>query len=501
MTEPEIEKPKKKGRVPIRSSPAFLKAPLDTAQGELFPASLDEMVDADDPCRIVSKLVDLLDLSALIKKLPLQGGACYHPKTMLKLAMFAAWDGERGSRRIEKRCRTDIRYKWLLAGLTPDHTTIWRFRHTLGPLLEELLAECVRLGKKAGLEGLGRASIDGTKLPCAASQWRKFREEAEAADEDLTAQMDAREQKEKEKAKAEPKKKKEPLPCKDPDARTMPVTRGGFVTGYNTQVLVDRDTDLALCYHFSNEASDAHQLAPTLYKCLDRHGELPEELLADAGYDSPLNALEMEETGVKAWIACKEKTPFWKLDDEGRPVCPAGHAADRSETFAKNGGRVTRLSVRACPACPLKKTCLKKEDQKEKTISFDARAQAAPWIRMKLAAKSPEGKAELKERGRSSEFAFARMKKRFGFSRLTHWGLKSCGVETGIVLLAMNLAILGAKLTPEALEKLRKALLGFSGGLERFWNGPGRVLAAVWEGFGLLGLSRRSEPLRFAWLA
>lgn len=137
------------------------------------------------------------------------------------------------------------------------------------------------------------------------------------------------------------------------------------------------------------------------------------------------------------------------------------------ERFAKKGVKVIRLSVGECEGCPLRKTCLKKEEQTSKSISFDARVSPGPWILQKLRAKSERGKAALKERGASVEFAFARLKQRLGFRRLTHWGLKSCRVEVGVHLLAMNLAILGAKLGLEGLEKLRNALSAILRGCER----------------------------------
>ena len=190
--------------------------------------SLDEMVDADDPCRYVWAVVELLDLSSLTNDLGLCGGASYHPSLLLKLWMLALWDGERSSRRIEKRCRTDIRYKWICRGLIPDHSTLCRFRRWLDTRLDALIVESIRLGRRTGLGGMGRASIDGTKLPSAASQWRKFRMEAECADASSESQ-------------ATPGQKREKLPCKDPDARTMRTRQGQFVEGYNAQCLVGEE--------------------------------------------------------------------------------------------------------------------------------------------------------------------------------------------------------------------------------------------------------------------
>ena len=431
----------------MRSKPAFRKDAVDVSQFELMPASLDEMVPADDPCRLVFALVDLLDLTHLTQDAKLLGACSYHPATMLKLLMFAGWDNERSSRKVAKRCRTDVRYKWLCRGLTPDHTTIWRFRHRLGEELDQLLAQCVRLGFKAGLGGLARATIDGTKLPAAASQWRKCREEAEEEDKELAAELEAASAK-------PPKKKREALPSKDPDARTMKTRQGRFVTGYNLQFLTDCDTGLVLATHFTNVASDAGLLEPTLAKCLELHQDLPSELLADAGYDTPANAHALHECGVEAWVSCKEATPFWSLDDSGGLVCPMGHPADRVERFNRGDIPVVRLVVDECPSCPRRAKCLKNEGSKSKSVSFDAKADPARWVAQRLKARSEDGKAELKKRGQTAELSFANLKQRLEFRRLSHWGLESCGIEAGIYALALNLWTLASRLGQDGIRAL-----------------------------------------------
>ncbi len=439
-------------RAPVRSRPAYRKPVLDVQQGDMFPLSLDEMVDADDACRVVCALVDLLDLFPLSESLPLKGAPNYEPRLLLKLWMFAMLDGERSSRRIEKRCRSDVRYKWLCLGLVPDHTTLCRFRRSLGERLDTLLAESVSLGRRAGMTGLGRVCIDGTKLPAAASQWRVFRYEAESADSDIAAD-DA-----PPRAGGE-RRKRVPLPSKDPDARTMRARSGQFIAGYNAQTLVECDTGLVTTVHVSNEASDAGMLEPTLAECLDLYGELPWELLADSGYDTPNNAQVLADLGIQAWVASSDRNMIWRLDEKGRPVCPQGHAADRRTSFVKNGARVVRLTVDECPACPVRYSCLTRKGAGRKTISFVAGADVSHWVMQRESACSEEGKAQLRERGPTVEFAYARMKDRLGFRRLALRGLQGARIEVTLTAVAMNMALIGTELGAEGIKRLLAEIL------------------------------------------
>jgi len=495
-----------KRRAPVRQAPAFRKPVVNVLQPELLPPTLDEMVPADDPSRLVVKLVALLDLSALTQRLSLQGAPHYPLKVMLAIEMLCRWDGEFGSRRVEKRCKYDTRYKWVAQGHEPDHSTIWRFRRFLGEGMDELLAESVQLGKKAGLESLGRASIDGTKLPGALSQWRKFRKACEQADQELTCEFEGESASSfpvepqsnsatvpesnntlepgdeiTTEPAAEPapcaelsaeelalkiiersvktKSKREALPPKDPDARTLLTRQGHYIRGYNAQFIVDRDTELVMAVHVTNQASDAALMEPTLAHYLELNKDLPCDLLADAGYDTPNNAQVLSDLGIDACVACKERNPFWRLDEQNRPLCPANHLAVFQGDFPKNGVQVTRLVVNECPSCPLAAKCLTRKGSNNKTISFDAKADVAIWIAQKHKAKSEEGKARLKERGRTMEFGFARMKQRFKLRRLSMWRLKGAQIEVGIMALAMNLALIGAAAKMAGLDKLLAELL------------------------------------------
>jgi hypothetical protein len=88
---------------------------------------------------------------------------------MTTLLAYAYCDGERSSRRIEERCRTDIAYRYVTGGLVPDHTTIARFRDRHEKELADLFVPVLGICFGAGAGDTSFAAVDGTKLRCPAS--------------------------------------------------------------------------------------------------------------------------------------------------------------------------------------------------------------------------------------------------------------------------------------------------------------------------------------------
>ena len=91
---------------------------------------------------------------------------------MVALVRYACCEGERSSRRIERRCREDIAFRVLTANQQPDHATICRFRQQHEQALAGLFAGVLRLCAEAGLLRVGVVALDGTKLRANASRER-----------------------------------------------------------------------------------------------------------------------------------------------------------------------------------------------------------------------------------------------------------------------------------------------------------------------------------------
>lgn len=83
------------------------------------------------------------------------------------------------TRKIEKACRCDIRFMWLLAGKqVPDHTRLARFiKRIKDGILEELFYDLVHMLKEDGEIAYDHLFVDGTKIEANANRytfvWRK----------------------------------------------------------------------------------------------------------------------------------------------------------------------------------------------------------------------------------------------------------------------------------------------------------------------------------------
>ena len=89
--------------------------PYNQDQMDLFPPSVKSLIDEDHLCNIINDVVDMLDLSALFKKLPREGNPSYHPAMMVKILFYAYAKGLFGSRKIAAALKEDLGFSsfWL----------------------------------------------------------------------------------------------------------------------------------------------------------------------------------------------------------------------------------------------------------------------------------------------------------------------------------------------------------------------------------------------------
>jgi transposase len=87
----------------------------------------------------------------------------------------------------------------------------------------------------------------------------------------------------------------------DPESRIMKSSKG-FEQCYNGQIAVDEDHQIIVATGLSNNASDAGELKPMIRKIKEVTGELPERLLADAGYRSEKNLRRFEKLKIDAYV-------------------------------------------------------------------------------------------------------------------------------------------------------------------------------------------------------
>ena len=114
---------------------------------------------------------ELVDLSLIYDSyLEASGAPPYDPKMMLKLELYAYSIGVTSSREVERRCYTDVAFRWLSANASPDYRSIARFRRRHLSSLSDLFSQVLLLCFEAGLVKLGRVALDGTKLRASANK-------------------------------------------------------------------------------------------------------------------------------------------------------------------------------------------------------------------------------------------------------------------------------------------------------------------------------------------
>jgi transposase len=147
--------------------------PVDRDQPFLFPPDMREWLPADHPVWLVIAVVeDHLDTSAFHagRKTGGPGAAGYDPDMLATVLVWAYAHGVTSSREIERLCGTDVAFRVICAGTTPDHVTFARFRSDFPEAVAEFFTEVLMLCARLGMGRLGTVALDGMKIAASASK-------------------------------------------------------------------------------------------------------------------------------------------------------------------------------------------------------------------------------------------------------------------------------------------------------------------------------------------
>lgn len=138
----------------------------------LFPPNLSELIDQKHLVRIVSSIIDGLDIKTLIKNYKPGGTSCYHPKMLLKVLVYGYLSNIYSSRKMEQALKENIHFMWLSGMSRPDHNTLNRFRsERLKGEIKSIFTQIVLLLEKEGLVSLATTFVDGTKIEANANRY------------------------------------------------------------------------------------------------------------------------------------------------------------------------------------------------------------------------------------------------------------------------------------------------------------------------------------------
>jgi transposase len=145
--------------------------PWQPEQGQLLPQYTREALGERHLSCFFADLASVLDFSPILRAYTKEcGQPPYHPVMMTLLLMYAYARGVTSSREIERRCETDLAFRYLAAGERPDHDTLCTFRVRHLEAFGALFVDTLRVATQAGLKKVGHLSVDGTKVKANASK-------------------------------------------------------------------------------------------------------------------------------------------------------------------------------------------------------------------------------------------------------------------------------------------------------------------------------------------
>ena len=145
--------------------------PWQPEQGQLLPQYTRQVLGEGHLACFFAELACVLDFSPILKAYTKEcGQPAYHPVMMTLLLMYAYARGIPSSREIERRCETDLAFRYLTGGQKPDHDTLCNFRVKHLEAFGALFVDTLRVAKAAGLKKVGHLSVDGTKVKANASK-------------------------------------------------------------------------------------------------------------------------------------------------------------------------------------------------------------------------------------------------------------------------------------------------------------------------------------------
>lgn len=148
----------------------FFREP-DRRQRFLLPVDMMDWLPEGDIVHVVVDAVGLMDLSDFEAtcKVGRAGQPPFAPAMLLALLIYAYSHGVRSSRAIERLCRRDAGYRFIVGDDVPDHSVIARFRQRHAERMKGVFLQVLELCREAGLIRLGLVALDGTKVKANAS--------------------------------------------------------------------------------------------------------------------------------------------------------------------------------------------------------------------------------------------------------------------------------------------------------------------------------------------
>jgi transposase len=458
-------------------------------QTVLFPNTIDQYVDKENPVRFIDAFIDSLNLEKLGFKhsvLADTGRPSYNPSDLLKLYVYGYLNQVRSSRKLEKECHRNLEVIWLMKKLAPDHKTIADFRKDNVDCIKGVFKEFVYLCRSLDLYGAQLVAIDGTKFKAVNSKSNNLNEKTVAqrlkqtedkiaeylkeldkndtADSDEDESVNVDELKEKMCKLEEEKQRYEQIQEQmkatgqrevslvDPDSRLMRVDSLRLEVCYNIQTAVDAKQHLIVDYDVINNSTDHHQLATDAKAAKQMLGVDQLEVLSDKGFYVADDLIECEEAGITVFMPipafnptknvgvpdpefCSDKFVYHVERDAY--VCPGGSELEllRGSYRGKEQCWGGLYGTKFCRSCFFRSRCTR--NKRGRRMFRPEYQDAVDRLRSRVS--SSDGREKLSLRREIVEHPFGTMKRAFNQGYVLLKGIRKVKGEVAFTMLAYNI--------------------------------------------------------------
>jgi transposase len=469
-------------------------------QAMLFPHTLDEYVDEENPVRFIGAFIDSLALEKLGFKhsVPCDvGRPSYDPSDLLKLYVYGYLNQVRSSRKLERECQRNVEVMWLMKKLAPGFKTIADFRKDNVDYVKGVFKEFVKFCMGLDLYGAKCIAIDGTKFKAVNSLGRNFNRDnlsyrLKIIDERVSKYLGEMEALDKEEEKAEAtreleEKLKNMMRCKekytgllrnlkesdlnevsltDPESKLMK-NRGRIEPGYNSHVAVDDKNHLIVDYNVTNAPADNCQLSSIAKGAKEMLGAKRLDAVADKGFFNFMEIKECVDNGITPYVPEQSRYGAGWVKKTGIPtrefssdkfvydkdtdtfVCPAGQRLGFAYLDHAHEKKMRVYRTDACFSCGFFLTkCTRYKrgrmvwrwEHAEVVEEMKLRMRLEPW--------------KLEARKTLVEHPFGTIKRAFNQGYLLLKGLRKTAGEVGFTMLAYNMRRVLNILGPKAILAL-----------------------------------------------
>lgn len=461
---------------------------INRRQMVLRAVDVEKLIEADHTARAIWELVGRLDLSGFTAEIEsvegAAGRAAYDPQLLISLWIYAYSEGVSSAREVARRCEYHPAYQWLTGCEAVNHHSLSDFRVAHQAALDELFAQVLGVLSAEGLIRLERVMHDGTKVKAQASgksfrgekslrehlqqahervremgdprqeeaSARRVRAQARAVRERVERLEQALEQMQKVQGRRGGERR---VSETDPEARFMKQSDGGTAPSHNVQISTDAAHSLIVGVSVTQSANDEGQLPPALEEVRRNLGQLPQQVVADAGFTTKETILALAERQVDLIApirgAGRPSRPRRGIDPAYAPgafvydaardlyICPAGQELTHQGTRRHQAGvqyHVYEAAARGCRSCASRARCCSGAGARRILRSENAPAVDAFLKKMQ----TQTAKAIYRTRAAVAEFPHAWLKAKIGLRQFRVRGLKKVRCEALWACLAYNLA-------------------------------------------------------------